>query len=300
MHQDVSLELPVGSKVAVPVLTCSSVVEAIFANGLLPVLCEIRKDNLTIDEHTIPGDVQAIVVPHAYGAAANTAGIGKMGLPWIEDCATSPATTITGLPAGKSGTLAVFSFASTKFITGGLGGLVVFDRDVLATKISTEISESNWPPIVGNDINQGRFIGRLCDINSTVALAQLRKIDDFLRARKAIAKTYRSVLEDVPGISLISDSEGHSYYRFICRTDSSSSGIADALRDAGVDARVSVNPWLDQEYRGRVVLSQPTFPGADCWRNHLLSLPIYPTLSIEQSRQIGERLKSIVTTKGLS
>jgi len=56
--------------------------------------------------------------------------IQSLGVPWIEDCATSPATSVGGRPAGASGTLAVFSFASTKYVTGGSGGVLACDDDV--------------------------------------------------------------------------------------------------------------------------------------------------------------------------
>ena len=288
------LKLPIGSRVAVPVLTCRSVVEAVLANGHMPVLCDIRRDDLTIDVRQIPRSVRAVIAPHAYGAAIDGSEIETLGMPWIEDCATSPATTMGGRPAGSLGSAAIFSFASTKYITGGLGGLVVFDDQDMAAAAEIELDDCR-PNLATNGVPSPRLRGRLCDLNSAVALVQLGRIDAFLGARRAIAETYRTILADRKGITLPVDATGHSYYRFICRVEGDAGAYAAALRAVGIDGRESVNPWLCDEYETTAARAAELYCGVDYWRGHLLSLPIYPTLDQLEAERIASVLRQLLT-----
>jgi UDP-4-amino-4-deoxy-L-arabinose-oxoglutarate aminotransferase len=215
--------------------------------------------------------MDAIVAPHAYGAAIDVAALERIGIPWVEDCATSPGTVAAGRPAGSHGTLAAFSFGATKYVTGGTGGMVLTDDPALATRIAAVLDETpqraSWrhtPAAV-----QG---GRMADVNASIALTQLGRLDAFVARRQAIASHYLNVLAEFAPAPF---SGNHSYYRAILRMDGIAADVAAELQRVGVDARTSVNPWLDQVHGE----GTGPFPSATLWRNSLLSLPIHPRLT---------------------
>ena len=131
-----ALDLPSQSTISLPVLTCSSIVAAITGAGHIPYLTDIKELDLTINPQLISTSSAAIIAPHAYGAPVDVNLLQKLDIPWIEDCATSPSTIAGNRVAGNSGTVAIFSLNSTKYITGGTGGILVTDEPLLADKVS--------------------------------------------------------------------------------------------------------------------------------------------------------------------
>jgi perosamine synthetase len=285
-----ALDLPAHSEIALPILTCGSIPAAAIRAGHLPRLCDIHAENLTLDAETIPSAVRAVIAPHAYGCPVDVQKLQELGLPWIEDCATSPATQILGKPAGAFGTLAIFSFNSTKYITGGSGGMVVTDDDLLAQRLNDLLQENatvraslwqNPPPPA--------WPGRLADLNAALALTQWQRLEEFRQHRAALAALYRERFKNAaPALRLPKEHDGHSYYRFWLRTQTESKLLVPLLRERGIDARDQINPWLDTylEAKGH-------WPGADSMRAHLLSLPIHAKMTLPEAEDVAKSLLEI-------
>ena len=284
-----ALDLKPDSLVAIPVLTCASVLAAVLNAGHRAWLADISARDLTIDLRSVPAETSALIVPRAYGASLDTAAVCRMGLPWIEDCATSPASVGEGDCPGQAGDLAVFSFSSTKYFTGGSGGAVLTRNELLADRI-TDLLDCDEPAQQGhwNGVIPPALPGRLADINAALAMIQWEQLQTFAFRRRAIAARYMDRLRQCRGLQLPEMSEGHSFYRYIVRTDVASEILAAALRVQGIDARTSVNPWLDGWMDANRKVSGGPWPVADAWREHLLSLPIYPGMSDEDVDRVAE------------
>ena len=260
------------------------------------MLVDIDRDSQAMDPACIPTGCAAIVAPHAYGAPLDVARFEALGLPWIEDCANSPATRVANRPAGASGTLAIFSLGSTKYFTGGAGGALVTNDERLAARVS-DLLDFDRATRCGDWQRSApaALPGRLPDLNAAVALAQFDRLPEFLERRRVIAGIYRVTLKDVPGVILPRVTEGHSFYRFIVRTAKPAATTAEALRARGIDARTVVNPWLD-EYAaalGQTVNGGP-WPVADSWRHHLLSLPIHPGMSDADAHFVSQTTQEVI------
>jgi len=291
-----ALDLTPGSRVCLPVLTCASVLAAVQNAGHRAVLADIEAVTLTLDVKGVPEGCAAIIAPHGYGAPVDAEAVQRIGLLWIEDCATSPATTVGGRPAGAGGTLAVFSFASTKYVTGGSGGVLVCDDDRLATRVQDLLDVDSFNKS-GEWKNgwSGALPGRMADLNASLALAQLDRMGEIAFRRREIAGRYNERLQDVPGLKLPTLTPEHSVYRYIVRTETPSKGISARLRYLGIDAPTSVNPFLDRipSTMGRV--EGGPWPVADSWREHLLSLPIHPSMSDGQVELVADSLRVAMT-----
>ncbi|MEO6053278.1 MAG: DegT/DnrJ/EryC1/StrS family aminotransferase, partial [Chthoniobacterales bacterium] len=57
------LDLPAGSRVGLPALTCGTVAAAVRNAGLIPLLVDIR-DDLTLDVTSLPANCAAVIAPH--------------------------------------------------------------------------------------------------------------------------------------------------------------------------------------------------------------------------------------------
>jgi dTDP-4-amino-4,6-dideoxygalactose transaminase len=117
----------------------------------------------------------------------------------------------------------------------------------------------------------------------------LSRAAEFRARRKVIADRYLQNLvgsgAELPRLA------GHEYYRFIVRTPSPSQPLAAHLQERGVDARTSVNPWLDSF--ASVTLAGP-LPQADRWRTQLLSLPIYPSMTDDAVDAVISAVKEVL------
>jgi aminotransferase len=196
---------------------------------------------------------------------------------------------VGGKPAGSWGTLAIFSFGSTKYLTAGAGGMVLTDDGALAARIGDLLKLDGRDPALWRHGMPAALPGRLADLNAALANAQLDRLDEFLRRRLAIASVYNSALKGIAGLQLPEGFVGHSYYRYLCRTDAPSQQVAADLYEQGIDARTAVNPWLDDALAARGVGPVgPEMRGAAWWREHLLSLPIYPGMRTADAEAVAE------------
>lgn len=287
-----ALDMPGSSLISMPVLTCPSLIQAVKGAGHLTALADISRKDLAVDVSTVHPASQAIIAPHAYGAPVDVKAINRLGLPWIEDCATSPATEVENKPAGSWGTISVFSFSSTKYITAGAGGMVLTDDAYIAERIrqlldATTLLASCWKFAV-----PAGFPGRLADVNAAIALSQLRKMPMLLDRRRKIAKRYTEKLSGNKGLRLPEDKPGHSYYRYVVHTHGESSDLAERLGSKGIDARTSVNPWLDMIESEALIHSG--LVNANACKEHLLSLPIHPSMTDDQVTYVADCLIELV------
>jgi perosamine synthetase len=201
---------------------------------------------------------------------------------------------IDGKAAGAFGTFAVFSLGSTKYITGGSGGVLLTDSDALAARVS-DLLEFDRAELRGDWSDQApaALPGKLADLNAAVALVQLERMHEFADRRRAIAAQYEAGLNEMSQVTLMPSNAGNSYYRYIVKTAFCAAPLATRLRERGVDARSGVNPWLDAlRFAGRPC-EPGAFPAADRWRQHLLSLPIYPGLREDEASRIVREFREL-------
>jgi dTDP-4-amino-4,6-dideoxygalactose transaminase len=285
------LDLPAGSAVGIPVLTCGSLVAALRTAGYQPMLIDLRED-LTLDPwavRAVRSRLAAIVAPHAYGAPLDVGGFVALGLPWVEDCSTSPATLACGRQAGSGGTCAIFSFGSTKYLTSGTGGALVIDDEAMAERVA-DLLAADLPSPQGHWRHQEpiAFPGSMNDVAAALALVQWSRREEFAARRRTLALIYDRFLVGHPAFYPSSRQNGHSLYRYLLRTVDDAGPLARGLQAEGIDARTSVNPWLEKH--AGVDLSAGPWPVAELWRGHLLSLPIYPQLSEADVTEVATRL----------
>jgi perosamine synthetase len=129
-----------GAKVAVPLLTSGSVISTVRAAGCEPFFLDIDPRTLTVDPNEIrraQSQVAAIVVVHLFGSVADMDRVMDQagGVPVIEDTAQSFMSFWRGRPTGTFGIGSFYSFASSKCIPAGGGGLAAINDANLASRV---------------------------------------------------------------------------------------------------------------------------------------------------------------------
>ena len=145
-----------GAGVAVQSFTCLAVPEAVLASGALPIFVDIEAGgfNMNADdlESKLTSQIKAIVVQHTYGIPADMDRIARIaamhGIPIIEDCCHTLASTYKGRTIGSFGVGSFYSFEWGKPVVAGIGGSARINDPALLEKVQTAYAGYRSPDLV--------------------------------------------------------------------------------------------------------------------------------------------------------
>lgn len=242
-----------GQTVAMPSYACAALPQAAAWCRASIRLCDSGQDG-NLDTATVP-EVDAVVVPHLFGAAADI----DPGWPCaIEDIAQS----IGGL-TGRTGRVAVASFYATKLLTTGMGGMLLTD-DAALVEHARDLRDYD-----NRNVWRTRHAYALNDIAAAIGRVQLRRLPGFVARRRELAARYTDALSGLP-LSLPSGDD-HVYFRYVVRLEARDA-LEAHLNARGIEAKRPVYRPAHHDLGG-------AFPGADALHAEALSLPLYPTLT---------------------
>ena len=204
-----ALQLGAGDEVILPSFTIISCAAAIVRAGATPVVVDADPLtwNMRADEVAarITKRTRAIMVVHLYGLPCDMGPLLELadrhGLKIIEDAAEMHGQTWRGRPCGSFGDISTFSFYPNKHITTGEGGMLVTDDDALAARCRSLRNLCFAPP--------RRFVHeewgwnlRMTNLQAALGVAQLERLDEFVRRKRAMGARYTRLLAGVDGVQL--------------------------------------------------------------------------------------------------
>jgi dTDP-4-amino-4,6-dideoxygalactose transaminase len=277
-----------GDEVITTAATWISTSETIGQTGATPVFVD-SDDYFLIDPEKIEAVVsdrtKAIIPVHLYGQAANMTEIGEIavrhGLKIIEDCAQAHLAEWDGRRVGTFGDAATFSFYPGKNLGAwGDAGAIVTNDEAIATRCRRY---ANHGALVKHQHQIEGINSRLDGLQAALLTAKLPHLPSWTEARQAVAREYDERLAGVGDLGLprIQDNATHVYHLYVVRT-----ARRDALREflgsKGVQTGIhypTAVPLLEAyEHLGH---KPEDFPVASRNQGEILSLPIYPELSLE-------------------
>ena len=209
------------TEIIVPTVTFVAPINAIIYNSGSPIFMDVDKyfnidlnktlefldkktkfkNGYTINKKT-GKKILAIIIVHVWGNAVFLDEIKKIckrqNIKIIEDASESLGTKyklgkFKNHMTGTVGDIGIYSFNGNKIITGGNGGVLVTNNSKIAKKAKYLSSQA----IDNSDFYIHKKIGynfRLSSINAALCISQLNKINDFIRKKKKIYKTYKKKL----------------------------------------------------------------------------------------------------------
>ena len=135
MALDIAIKgLGIKGEVITTPFTFASTTHALVLNGITPVFCDIKEDDLTIDvdkiEELITPKTTAILAVHVYGHNCDYEKIDhiakKYNLKVIYDAAHSFGVNKDGVSISSLGDASIFSFHATKVFNSIEGGAIIF------------------------------------------------------------------------------------------------------------------------------------------------------------------------------
>ena len=207
-----ALNLQPGDEVITPSFTYIATTEVIALLRLKPVFVEVDKQTFCIDPEAIKKAItprtKAIVPVHLYGHVANMEAIMEIAkehnLFVIEDNAQAIGSDYifsngTSKKAGSIGTIGATSFFPSKNLgCYGDGGAIFTDDDALANRLKMVAnhgqSKRYYHELVGCN-------SRLDTIQAAVLLVKLKKLDEYIAARRKAAGFYDKAFANHPKIT---------------------------------------------------------------------------------------------------
>ncbi|WP_415908470.1 DegT/DnrJ/EryC1/StrS family aminotransferase [Oleiharenicola sp. Vm1] len=155
-----------GDEVMLQAFTCLAVPEAILATGATPVWADLEPDSVNLCSHNVraklTGRTKAIIAQHTFGIPADMGPLlalaAESGVPVIEDCCHSIASTVGGRPVGSLGLGAFWSYEWGKPVIAGVGGGARFNDTALQARLSTAQAATEHPPARRNAILEAQYV----------------------------------------------------------------------------------------------------------------------------------------------
>ena len=293
-----ALNLPKGGEVITTPFTFASTTHAIVRNGLVPVFCDIKEDDYTIDtqkmEDLITDNTVAIVPVHVYGNICDVEEIDrialKYGLKVVYDAAHAFAVKYKGKSSACFGDASMFSFHATKVFNTIEGGCVCFKRDDLLTLLNDMKNFGIHGPesveYVGGNAKMNEF-------QAAMGLCNMKHLGEEIKKRKIIVERYRERLCGVGGIKLsaIQKDVESNYAYFPVVFDGykyTRNEVYEHLAKYGIGVRKYFYPLTNsfECYRNYPTAGTEKTPVAQHMALRVITLPLYSDLDIDDVDKI--------------
>lgn len=272
---------------------------SIWWNGLQPVFADIDPKTCNLDpekiESAITRNTTAIMPVHCYGKPCDIKGIqevaDKYGLKVIYDAAHAFGLEVDGESILNAGDMSTLSFHATKVYNTVEGGALVMHDEKMKRRVDylKNFGFKNEVEVVAPGINS-----KMDEIRAAYGILALRKVDDAIQARRAVAVQYRQGLKDVPGISFFEDMPGvkHNYSYFPIFVDAAEYGMTRdelylKLKENNVIGRRYFYPLISTfgTYRGLASADPKNLPVATRMADSVICLPMHHELSEDDLRR---------------
>jgi dTDP-4-amino-4,6-dideoxygalactose transaminase len=151
------------------------------------------------------------------------------------------------------------------------------------------------------DVAAQGFKYNLSDIQSAIGIHQLRKLDRFVTTRAQYAKRYHRLLGDLDTVELPPDNSHcrHAWHLYIIRLrldrlTITRDQVIRELHAAGIGTSVHFIPVPIHRFFSTLPLASYACPEALTLYQRIVSLPLYPAMTIEQIDYVARTVRSIL------
>jgi len=310
-------EIKEGDEVIIPSYTFVSTANAFALRGAKLVYCDIRKDNLNIDENEIEKVItektKAIVPVHYAGVACEMDKImeiaKKYNLIVIEDAAQGVDAKYKDKYLGTIGDFGCYSFHETKNFSAGEGGAISINNpkyleraEIIREKGTNrnqffrgQVDKYTWVDIGSSYLPS--------DINAAVLYNQFENIEKINNKRKEIYDTYYNELKELeqekklrlPIINEFSTTNHHMFY-ILLNSEDERNNLMDFLKENDILSVFHYIPLHESKY-SKKEFGEYKLPNTENLSRRLLRLPMFYSLEIEKVKYISKKIKEYFEVK---
>ena len=313
------LKIEPGHEVITTPLTFASTANSIVHAGANPVFADVELKTMNIDpievEKKINKKTKAIISVHLTGRPCEMDALMDLAktshLRVIEDAAHAIESIYKGKPIGTLGDLGCFSFYVTKNITTVEGGMVVTDQDELADQIKSlalhGLTQDAWQRFSDEGFKHYQVVSagfkyNMTDIQASIGIHQLKKIEAQAQRRKEIWEIYNQSFRDLPLIlpSPLPPDQRHAYHLYTplleldhvrCTRDEFLQALHKENIGAGIHyVALHLHPFYQKTFGYRA----GEFPNAEFISHRTFSLPFSAKLTHQDVEDVIQAVKKIL------
>ncbi len=313
-----ALQLQPGDEVILPTFTIVSCAIAVVGVGAIPVLVDCDRRTWTMDVNQVADKItprtKAIMVVHIYGHPVDMDPILELaehhGLAIIEDAAEAHCaeylkerrgTHPVWQRCGSFGEVSCFSFYANKLITTGEGGMIVTDNAKLAEKARSlrNLYFQSHRRFYHEELG---FNFRMTNLQASLGLAQLERIDEIIAKKRWIGREYSKRLGSLRHLQLPTEEPWarsvYWMYGVVLNNDANidPQSFARDLHDRGIETRPFFLGMHEQPvFRKRGLFLNDHHPVAERIARRGLYLPSGLNLSETQLVQVCDAIHQVLS-----
>ena len=299
-----------GDEVITSPITFASAVNVIEHVGAKPVFVDVLPEDLTINPYRVKDAItkrtKLIIATHFAGWPAHMFELHEFAksIPIIADAAHGIETEYWGVKSGGIGEMSAYSFYATKNITSGEGGMLTTHDARLAERARLlrlhGMTKGAWDRYGPSgykhwDITEPGWKYNLGDVQAALGLAQLEDMDGWLEKRVVLDRAYRKLLDGIVpcliGRERNTKAAHHLFVVFVPKRDL----VMDIMQRMGVGVGVHFRAVHLLEYYRKKYRLAGTLPVSENASDHVLSLPLYPSMTLRDVRRVVDVLLIALT-----
>ncbi|MCK6600659.1 MAG: DegT/DnrJ/EryC1/StrS aminotransferase family protein [Bacteroidetes bacterium] len=315
----IAIGLKSGDEVIVPAMTFAATANAVIHAGGTPIFADVHIDSMVLTEseirRKITNKTKAIIPVHFAGYPCDLDMIFKIadefGLAVIQDCAHAIETEFKGKKVGSYPGISCFSFYVTKNITCSEGGMIITDSEEIANKLKVlalhGMSKDAWKRFSDSgykhyDVVVSGFKYNMTDIQASLGLVQLNKIELFYQKRKLIWDYYQTELASLPVKTpmMVEDQLGkHALHLFPILIESNKNSLTrdkviNFLHERNIGTGVHYTSLhLHSVFKSKYNLESIDFPNSKYISDRTLSLPLSSKMTVDDAKFVADNLKEL-------
>lgn len=309
-----ALNIGKGDEVITTPMTFAASSLAIIHTGATPVWVDVEPETGNLDaqqiEAAITSRTKAILPVHLYGQMCDMLTIrdiaDKHGLLIIEDAAHALESSRDGIRVGELSDAACFSFYATKSITSGEGGAISTNSQALYDKIimlrshgmDKDAGQRHEKRFQHWDLTDFGWKYNMNNIQASILIPQLSKINYIHEKRKNIYQQYIAGLSKIPGLKFpqILPGSKNAFHLFTIWVDPQRRDkILWDLQKHGIGIAVnyrSIN--ILTKFQEVFCKGRGSFPISENIGDSTISLPFHTKLTNEEINYIIKTLKELL------
>lgn len=278
----------------------------ILYTGAIPVFVDIEPETYCINpdliEAAITNRTKAILAVDVFGHPAEWQRISeiaaKRDLWLIADACESLGARYRNRRVGGFGNASVFAFFPNKQITTAEGGMIVTDdADVADVCRSLRNQGRDKGGAWLNHVRLG-YNYRMDELSAALGGSQIRRINEIMQERKAVADTYNALLADEPLVK--TPRQKHdievSYFVYVIELQGelTRDEVMRRLDERGIPSRGYFAPIHKQAYILRYLRSKPVCPVTEHVAQRTLALPFHNKMKTAEIEFVVSELKDVL------
>ena len=270
--------------------------------------------------------ISLVIVVHMSGQIADLKKIydlkKRYGFKLIEDSchALGGYYYKTKIGSCQFSDISTFSFHPVKHITTGEGGMITTnDKEIYEKLILYRVhgmhknnknfvnheyafDEKNNPNRWYYEMSHLGYNYRITDIQAAIGIEQLKKLESFVNKRRRIAEIYNNELKNNPYIKIYKNKKYtfNVFHLFTILIDfkkikKTRNKVMSELLDKGVGSQVLYIPVHKQPFYKNKINNNLVLNNAENYYAKCLSIPIYPSLKINEVKKISKIINNVVS-----